>query len=126
MTIETMEPALIGEVSRVRFSSEDTGFACVVVQAEEGDVTVVGEIAGLRPGDRVRVWGERATHAKWGDQIKASEIRIDMPASADGIRRYFLRFDGIGPVAAEALIGAFGDQALRVALEEPWRLDAVL
>ena len=92
-----------------------------------GDVKIVGTLAGLAAGERVRVEGEWETHRKYGVQFRVHSVTPIVPQTADGVMRYLGsgRVQGIGPEFARRIVEKFGAQALEVIEKQPHRLREV-
>jgi exodeoxyribonuclease V alpha subunit len=126
---------LEGSVERITYYSEETGYTVIrLLPAQplkawadtnrEGLVTVVGELPEISPGETLRLGGRWATHSTYGRQFKAEQCEQVLPANVEGIRRYLGSglIKGIGPVSAERIVDAFGEETLAVIDESPGRL----
>ena len=117
---------LRGEVERLVYSSEESGFTiCRLVVPGRGDlVTVAGNMPGIQPGERLHLKGRWINHPIHGYQFRADSYSSQLPASANAVRRYLASslVKGIGPVLAGRLVDCFGDETLRVIDEQPERL----
>ena len=117
---------LRGEVERLVYSSEESGFTiCRLVVPGKGDlVTVAGTMPGIQPGERLHLQGRWINHPVHGYQFRADSYSSQLPASANAVRRYLASslVKGIGPVLAGRLVDCFGDDTLRVIDEQPERL----
>ena len=117
---------LRGEVERLVYSSEESGFTiCRLVVPGRGDlVTVAGTMPGIQPGERLHLQGRWINHPIHGYQFRADSYSSQLPASANAVRRYLASslVKGIGPVLAGRLVDCFGDETLRVIDEQPERL----
>ena len=117
---------LRGEVERLVYSSEESGFTiCRLVVPGRGDlVTVAGTMPGIQPGERLHLRGRWINHPAHGYQFRADSYSSQLPASANAVRRYLASslVKGIGPVLAGRLVDCFGDETLRVIDEQPERL----
>ena len=117
---------LRGEVERLVYSSEESGFTiCRLVVPGRGDlVTVAGTMPGIQPGERLHLRGRWINHPVHGYQFRAESYSSELPASANAVRRYLASslMKGIGPVLAGRLVDCFGDETLRVIDEQPERL----
>ena len=117
---------LRGEVERLVYSSEESGFTiCRLVVPGRGDlVTVAGTMPGIQPGERLQLRGRWINHPVHGYQFRADSYSSQLPASANAVRRYLASslVKGIGPVLAGRLVDCFGDETLRVIDEQPERL----
>ena len=117
---------LRGEVERLVYSSEESGFTiCRLVVPGRGDlVTVAGTMPGIQPGERLHLQGRWINHPVHGYQFRADSYSSQLPASANAVRRYLASslVKGIGPVLAGRLVDCFGDETLQVIDEQPERL----
>ena len=117
---------LRGEVERLVYSSDESGFAiCRLLVPGRGDlVTVVGTMQGIQPGERLHLRDRWVNHPVHGYQFRADSYSSQLPASANAVRRYLASslVKGIGPVLAGRLVDCFGDETLRVIEEQPERL----
>lgn len=120
---------LRGFVSRVTYHSADTGYAVLQLEPDKDLVdrfgektTVVGRTSGEpQKGTYLIVKGDWTEHPKFGRQFAAKSISTSEPRSCGGIARYLASgaIKGIGPVLAERLIEAFGEETLKVIEEQP-------
>ena len=117
---------LRGEVERLVYSSEESGFTIcrLVVPGRAELVTVAGTMPGIQPGERLHLRGRWINHPVHGYQFRAESYSSQLPASANAVRRYLASslVRGIGPVLAGRLVDCFGDETLRVIDEQPERL----
>ncbi len=100
-----------GEVTirRVRWSSEDTGWA--VIDAAERDGTplaLVGPLTHLEEGERAHVCGAWVNDSRYGPQVKVSEARPLPPEDPDLVAGYLRRVKHIGAKRADDLVARFG------------------
>ncbi len=120
---------LKGQIERITYCNEETGYTVARLKAEGGDglVTIVGSIPGLSPGETVKLKGEWQSHAKYGQQFKTSSCELVMPATVSGIERYLGSgmIKGIGPVMARRLVSKFAIETLNVIDRDIERLKEV-
>lgn len=120
---------LTGTIERFTFRNPDTGWAVVRLldEATNESATVVGSIAQLVEGQRVKITGKRVEHPRFGPQIEAEVFESIAPSTTAGIEAYLASglVKGIGPATAKKIVAAFGADTLRVIDEEPDRLRAV-
>ncbi len=122
-----------GEVERVTFENEATGFRVLRLTGLEGELgqrtrlTVVGSVPAMGPGSRVRVSGYIEDDPRHGEQLRATAAVIIEPASREGMERYLASgiLPGIGPALAQRIVGSFGTETLTVLDTQPERLLAV-
>ena len=128
--LETPERELLaGQVERVTFHSEESGFAVlrVRVRGRRDPVTVVGHAAAISPGEELRASGTWVTDLKHGPQFKAETVTTVTPTSPEGIERFLASglVKGVGPHFAKRLVDAFGTGVFEVIEAEPARLREV-
>ena len=118
--------SLEGVIDRFSFRNPDSGWAVLkMIEAHTGKVlTIVGPMAELKEGQRLRITGEEDTHPKFGTQFKVETFEAIAPSSAAGIEAYLASglVKGIGPATAEKIVNEFGDDTLRIIEEEPEKL----
>jgi exodeoxyribonuclease V alpha subunit len=119
-----------GEVERVTFENENTGFRVLKLAQVEGELgrrprlTVVGTAPSIGPGTRVRATGQLVDDARHGEQLRAESIVLLSPESREGIERYLGSgvLPGVGEVLAKRIVSAFGTETLTVLDSQPERL----
>ncbi len=128
-TARAVEGLLEGEVLRVTYESETTGFRVLRVRVDGQDEpeTVVGVIPTAPPGARIRATGKRSEDARHGRQFKADTLLVLAPSTLDGVERYLASglVPGIGAAYAKRIVAAFGDKTLEVLDRSPERLGDV-
>jgi len=121
-----MSTPLQGEVLSVVYHNPDTNYSVLRVKApnEPGQVTVVGNMGQLVPGESVSMTGKWVEHPKFGRQYQAESCVQSLPATLNGIQRYLGSgmIRGVGPALAEKMIEAFGSDVLDVLDTDPKRL----
>ncbi|MFQ5612104.1 MAG: ATP-dependent RecD-like DNA helicase [Anaerolineae bacterium] len=120
---------LSGTVERIVFTNEENGYTIARFKADRRyDVmTIVGPLAGVKPGARLKVEGVWKVHPKYGDQFEIHNYREEMPATVEGIRKYLGSglIKGIGPVTARRIAEHFGTYTLEVIETDIGRLNEV-
>jgi exodeoxyribonuclease V alpha subunit len=124
---------LQGEVERITFENEETGFRVVRVGSLEGEgarpgsVAVVGTFPAVGPGTRVRITGAFELDARHGEQLKAQAVVPVAPSTLEGLARYLASgvIAGVGPGFARRIVDAFGMDTLDVLDRKPERLREV-
>lgn len=101
-----------GDVKLVRFSSQESGWAVLVVATADGSKhTVVGTGHGIRAGEHVACEGEWAKHPKFGRQFKATSILHSPPCGSTALESFLASgaVEGIGAAYAKRLVETFGE-----------------
>ncbi len=107
---------LVGEVKKVLFRSEDTGYTVIDLGVESSVFTVVGIFPPVSEGHNVRVEGSFRTKTMYGKQFVADKVFVSQPSRAEGIRRFLASglIKGMGPATAQAIVDRFGVNALEM------------
>jgi exodeoxyribonuclease V alpha subunit len=124
---------LEGEVERVTFENEETGFRVLRVGSLEGEgarpgsVAVVGTFPAVGPGTLVRITGQFELDARHGEQLKAQAVVPVAPSTLEGLTRYLASgvIAGVGPAFARRIVETFGMESLGVLDRAPERLREV-
>ncbi|MEN6489511.1 MAG: ATP-dependent RecD-like DNA helicase [Smithella sp.] len=120
---------LQGQIERITFTSEDTGYtvAKVKVYGVREPVTVIGNIVNPTPGEIIKMRGEWGNHPKFGEQFKIVFCQTTTPASVHGIEKYLGSglVKGIGPVMARRIVKMFKEKTLDVIENEIEKLASV-
>ena len=121
-----MSESLEGHLERIVYASERNHYtvAKLKVTGDQELITVVGQLAGITPGQELELSGEWETHPKYGQQFKATSFNVRMPAQAHGIQKYLGSgmIRGIGPALAQRLVDRFGEKTLEVIEHAPRKL----
>ncbi len=118
-----------GHLEKITFYNEENHYTIARLTTAESKsrVTVVGYMAGISPGQALKISGAWETHPKFGQQFKVNTFEITLPATIDGIRKY-LESDiikGIGSLMAGRLVDHFGSDTLDIIESDPERLTEV-
>lgn len=123
---------LLGEVERVTFENEETGFRVVRLGKVEGlrghrRMTIVGVFQAIGPGTRVRVGGPLEDDAKHGQRVRVESLVVLDPETLVGVEKYLASgvVRGLGPGFAKRIVKCFGLDTLRVLDAESHRLAEV-
>jgi len=121
--------SLEGEVLRIVFTNPENHWTVVRLSTETNQqtTTVVGAMAGIREGERLRVWGRWVDDRRFGRQLKVHRYEVLLPATATAIERYLGSgvVAGVGPKTAQLLVRRFGEKTLEVIDRNPERLRQV-
>lgn len=117
---------LVGNVERVTFHSEESGFCVLRIKARghRDLVTTVGHAAMISAGEWITATGEWTNDRNHGLQFKARFLKTSEPSSIAGIEKYLASgmIRGIGPVYATRLVKQFGKEVFDVIETTPERL----
>lgn len=112
-----------GRIEKVSYTNDK--WAKIKVKLENGEsVKAVGNIINPIEGYDIEIDGEFENHPDYGVQIKVNKSEIAQSKDKAGIIAYLTSgfIKGIGPVTAEKLYNAYGNDILRIIEEEPEKL----
>ncbi|MGE4276248.1 MAG: ATP-dependent RecD-like DNA helicase [Lawsonibacter sp.] len=122
---ETIESKVVeGIVSTVIYQNEENGYTILRLDVKEEELTVVGSMPGVSPGEYLSVRGRWVHHATYGAQFKAETVDRRLPQGLKEIYHYLSSgaVKGIGKATARLLIEEFGEETLTVLEETPEKL----
>jgi len=116
-------------LARVRYANEEDDWSVVVLElpGAGGEVTAVGNLGGVQPGESLQLKGRWTQHPKFGRQLRVESFTALPPATAAGIERLLGSglIEGIGRELASRLVSRFGEKTLEVIEKQPARLREV-
>ena len=83
-------------IRRLRFTSEDTGFAVIDAERAGDDVVLVGTLAHLEERERVRIEGVWQDDKRFGLQVKVRVAEPVPPSGEEALIAYLKRVKHIG------------------------------
>ena len=111
------ETSIEGAVERVVYSNEENAWSVVRLMVRgKGEVTAVGNLLGVQPGESLRLLGRWVKDRKYGKQFKADSYLTIRPNTFTGIEKYLASglVHGIGKELARRLVQHFGLDTLEV------------
>lgn len=118
-----------GFLERIVYYNEDTQFIVARLQekGKKGLTTIVGNLAGVNPGESIKATGKWAHNEKYGPQFQVEKYTTVVPATVNGIEKYLGSglIKGIGPVMARRIVRVFGVDTLAVIEQNPDKLSSV-
>ena len=119
---------ITGCVTAVIFRNEENGYTVLRLDTGDiGEVTAVGCMPGVTPGETLEAEGRWLKHATYGDQFKVESLRRRMPVGENAVFEYLASraIKGIGARTAKLLVDEFGENTLKVIEETPERLTKI-
>ncbi len=118
---------LEGVVERLTFVNEDNGWTVMRLQFKGKEITAVGNMLGVQPGENLRLTGRWAHDRKFGEQFQVESYLAVQPATLVGLEKYLGSglVRGMGKVMAARLVKRFGMETLDVIEHQPFRLTHV-
>ena len=114
---------LEGVVSAIIYQNEENGYTILRLDVKDEEITVVGSMPGVSPGEYLTIKGRWVRHATYGQQFRADIVERRLPEGIKEIFHYLSSgaLKGVGKATARQLIEEFGEEALN-AIEDPERL----
>ena len=121
--MEQVEASVLGTIYR----NDDNGYTVLTAREGRREITVVGTLPELHPGEQAVFTGEWISHPTYGRQLKCTAVALQKPTTLLGIERYLGSgiIHGVGPSTAKAIVALFGEDTLRVLSEHPEMLQEV-
>jgi len=118
---------LEGEVDRIVFASDESGWTVIRFRVEGDRISAVGPLPGIREGEMLRLTGRWTTHPRFGKQLQVESFLPVSHTTLAGVRRYLGSglVPGIGEGFASRLVEHFGDRTLEIIEQDPDRLGEV-
>ncbi len=117
---------LEGHLERITYFNEANHYTIARLKPAnlDTDITVVGYLAGVSPGETIKARGTWEIHPRYGQQFKIQSFDVTLPAAVEGIRKYLAAgiVKGIGPSMAARMVTAFGENTLEIIENSPERL----
>lgn len=118
-----------GLLETIIYHDEESNFVVAKLQEKEkrGLTTIVGNLAGINPGESLKLTGRWVLNKRFGEQFRVDNYEITIPATVHGIRKYLSSglIKGIGPVMSERIVKKFGLRTLQVIEKTPGKLSDV-
>lgn len=116
-----------GKFERQIFRNSENGWTVFVLDEDNGSSQIVTGITNnISEGDCVSVEGEIVKDKKYGSQIKASVILMELPTREKDIVEYLKRnIVGVGPVTAKAIVSEYGEDTFKIIAEMPEQLSKI-
>ena len=116
-----------GTVSAVIFQNQENGYTILRLDVKDEEVTVVGSMPGVAPGEYLSVRGSWTRHPTYGVQLKAESVERRLPQGLKEIYHYLASgaVKGVGKATARLLLEEFGEETLTVLEEHPEQLSRI-
>ena len=125
--MEDNEQQVEGSVSSIIFQNEENGYTILRLDHRGEELTVVGTMPGVSPGEYLSVRGRWVRHATYGAQFRAETVERRLPQGLKEVYHYLASgaVKGVGKATARLLIEEFGEDVLAVIEEEPDKLTRI-
>lgn len=118
---------ITGSVVSTVFRNEENGYSVINLSHNNKRITAVGNFPEVFDGQTLELDGEFIVNKKFGEQFKASEVKVVEPTTAPSIEKYLSSglIYGIGPVTAKKIVDEFKEDTLTVLEFNPTRLSKI-
>ena len=119
---------LKGIIDHIVYRNPENSYTVLILNtADGGDITCVGNLPELDPGEAVSYEGDYIDNPKYGIQFSVTSFTIDPLNDAASIFRYLSSgaVKGIGAGLAKRIVDRFGEETFRIMEEEPERLSEI-
>ncbi|MBE6955913.1 MAG: ATP-dependent RecD-like DNA helicase [Ruminococcaceae bacterium] len=116
-----------GIVSSIIFQNEENGYTILRLEAGQGEITAVGCMPGVAPGESLTLRGGWVRHPAYGEQFKTESVERRLPRGVKEVFHYLASgvVKGIGQTTARRMVEEFGEDALTVLEQEPEKLTVI-
>ena len=113
-----------GTVLDIIFRNDENLYSIFILETSDGEITVVGTVLDINIGDTMSISGKLIYHNTYGEQLQIKDYEKIMPNSVSQIERYLSSgiISNIREKRARELVKEFGEDTLRIMLEEPEKL----
>lgn len=121
--MEQIEASILGTIYR----NDENGYTVLTAREGRREITIVGTLPELHPGEQAVFTGEWISHPQYGRQLKCTAVALQKPTTLLGIERYLGSgvIHGVGPSTAKKIVEHFGEETLTILSEHPERLQEV-
>ncbi len=118
---------LEGQVIDIIYQNELNSYTIAVFYTDSEEITIVGYLPFVNPGDTLKVSGRFVTHQEYGEQFKVETFEKTEPKTLEALEIYLSSgsIKGIGPVTAKKIIKAFGEDTINIFRTNPAALSSI-
>ncbi len=124
MPDHVLEESLTVRVERIVFA-EQNGFRVISVKTEPDHhrEMIIGNLDGVQPGQRLKIYGRWTSDSKYGTQFHVSGFQELQPDTQEGLEKYLAgQFTGIGLKLARRMIDHLGPDIIGILNEFPEKI----
>lgn len=116
-----------GIIDDIIYQNEENGYTVCTIDYEGEELSCVGAMPGMHPGEEVRLVGTWTVHPIYGRQLKVDTFEKSIPKTVQGIERYLASgaIKGIGPKTAKKIVKHFGLDTFKIIESEPLVLSQI-
>lgn len=116
-----------GYVEHIIYQSQETGYTVLNFVSDGKEITCVGSLRNIEPGETLMLEGAYTDHTLYGKQFRVETFQAVAPEDAVSMERYLGSgaIRGVGQALASRIVKKFGADTFRIMEEEPERLSEV-
>ena len=118
---------LEGQVMDIIYQNEVNSYTIAVFDIEDDEITIVGYLPFVNPGDTLKVSGRFVNHQEYGEQFKVENFEKTEPKTKEALEIYLASgsIKGIGPATAKKIIKEFGEDTINILKTNPAALSII-
>ncbi len=113
-----------GTLREIIYQNEVNSYTIATLETDEEELTIVGYLPFIHPGDYLKLFGKFVTHQEYGEQFKIDSFQKMIPQTLDALEQYLANgiIKGIGPATAKKIVKTFGEDTIHIFKYEPEKL----
>ena len=116
-----------GRLNDIIYQNEVNSYTVATFETDDEELTVVGYLPFINPGDSLKLIGKIVTHQDYGQQFKIETFEKMMPQTLDALEQYLAggTIKGIGPATAKKIVDTFKEETIHIFKYEPEKLASI-
>lgn len=116
-----------GRLNDIIYQNEVNSYTVATFETDDEELTIVGYLPFIHPGDSLKLIGKYVTHQEYGKQFKIDSFEKTMPQSLEALEQYLANgtIKGIGPSTAKRIVDTFGEDTIHIFKYEPEKLAVI-
>ncbi len=116
-----------GRLNDIIYQNEVNSYTVATFETDDEELTIVGYLPFIHPGDSLKLIGKYVTHQEYGQQFKIDSFEKTMPQTLEALEQYLANgtIKGIGPSTAKKIVDTFREETIHVFKYEPEKLAVI-
>lgn len=116
-----------GRLNDIIYQNEVNSYTVATFETDDEELTIVGYLPFIHPGDSLKLIGKYVTHQEYGQQFKIDSFEKTIPQTLEALEQYLANgtIKGIGPSTAKKIVDTFREDTIHVFKYEPEKLACV-
>lgn len=113
-----------GRLNDIIYQNEVNSYTVATFETDDEELTIVGYLPFIHPGDSLKLIGKYVTHQEYGQQFKIDSFEKTMPQTLEALEQYLANgtIKGIGPSTAKKIVDTFREETIHIFKYEPEKL----